>query len=756
MAQEQVSQNLQLLPNPPATDPLGNATPAGMTTAQPLTFDTQSASGAATLASPNAPIDETRPSGGASMGAMLDAKGVSRPVVSPFVSNVAQGSDAAAKIMGPAAAAPGGWARTVLAGTMHALSGGISSIGDAAAAGQPAPGGGGALTGVARTMAARSERLRQGRQDIQEADKNKVLMAEANTRMVHEQKLIHQMDEEQINQSIASGVQASDKLKTGASPAPVIAEGLTSDELKQYLRDNKIDPTKETAFPTGRKVVGQNPDGTPVYQTTYTATGVPPEVTLDPSNSADKKLLDDMNKYSPPSQGKWGTTGSQTMTGQQYNWVMQQVADNRAKTMARDKTLVDQKLEDKENVRKMEAVTFGGTDWTNALANAPSHDPIAARNAILGNPQLAAKYPNLDSDLRYQYGEKNYDKMLDNYQTKVDAGLEQITDLKKTLDKAHGEEAASLAQTFQSKIDDPNTPAQLKMQYTRMRDQANAQAKASAAYSEDVKSKEADAEQRASQGDLSTLHEMVGAYDYDPDKLFSRFRGMKQKAEFMAEQRRQDPTWSEAEYKARYNTKNDFRPEGKGGLAKQSLNAFGGHVGDANSLISTLQNTKSPLLNRPLNAMKEETLGQPQFLAYKTAVSAAADEYINFLLNQKAKHESDDDLAKKLTSTSTSPAMAQAMFKQMANTIAIRARALNKTYRDQMGGEDIPKFLDPDTEQVLRDFGIDPKSITSTGKSGLVRSTHQAPQGATLEYKDAQGNTTGYAVNGKYVPAGAQ
>lgn len=705
MAQEQ---DLQLLPS--SSDGAGTPAPTTPPTAQ---------SPADSLSN----SDTSDPvSGGASVFDQMMAK-KSPFMSSKFVQDLAKGTNEAAKSSPAVAAAPGGWARTVLAGAMHALGGGMDSLGDAAAAGEAAPGGGGALTGIARTLQARGQRQRQERSDAREVDKNKVLMAEANIRMVHEQQLIHKMGEDEINESINTGTQAVSKLKGGASPVPVIADGLTTDELKQYLKDNKIDPTKETPFPTGRKVVGTKKDGSPDYRTTYTAMGVPPEVKLDPENSEDKKMLDDMNKYAPPSQGKWGTTGAQTMTGQQFNWVMQEVADNKAKTMARDKTLIDQELENKDTVRKREAVTFGGLDWTKALSEVPNHDPIAARNAMLSNPQMAAKYPNLDSDLRYQYGEKNYDKMLDDYQKKVDTGMDQILDLRKTLDKSHGEEAASLAQTFQSKIDDPSTPPQLKQQYARMRDQANAQAKASTDYSANKKEREADAEQRASQGDLSQLYDAALNYDMDPDKLFSRFKGMKQKQEFLAELHRRDPNWSESEYKARYNTVNDFRPEGKGGQAKQSLNTFAGHVGDANSLITSLDNTRSPLFNTPINKMKEEILGQPQMLAYKTAISAAADEYINFLLNQKAKHASDDELSAKLTSTDTSPAMAQSMMRQMANTIAIRARALNKGYRDQIG-KDIPNYLDPDTEQTLRTFGIDPKSITAKGQSGLIKPTN--------------------------------
>jgi len=199
-------------------------------------------------------------------------------------------------------------------------------------------------------------------------------------------------------------------------------------------------------------------------------------------------------------------------------------------------------------------------------------------------------------------------------------------------------------------------------------------------------------------------------------------------------------TWNDRTYKQRYATAQDFRPEGKGGEAKTSLNTFAEHVGDANSLIATLNNTRSPLLNTPLNKMKENVLGSPQFVQYQVAIGAAAENYINFLLNNKAKHQSDDELVAKLESTNTSPAMAQGMMRQMATTIALRAREFNKTYKDVMK-TDIPGLLDADTKQILSSFGVDPNSITKEGPSGLVAPT--LPPAALSQLKEGQHTTFG-------------
>src|SRR6202000_1342178 len=77
---------------------------------------------------------------------------------------------------------------------LSALKGFGNALGDAGAVGT-VPRGGGALTGITRTLGARQQRERQEVIDQSELNKNAVLTAEANTRMIHEQRLIHNLDE---------------------------------------------------------------------------------------------------------------------------------------------------------------------------------------------------------------------------------------------------------------------------------------------------------------------------------------------------------------------------------------------------------------------------------------------------------------------------------------------------------------------------------------------------------------------------------
>lgn len=683
---------------------------------------------------------------------------------SPTVQAIADGANAAAKSNPAAAAAPGGWARTLLAGAMHGLGGAAKVAGDVGqVAGDMATGG---LSG-AMIRARKNAPLIRERQNVV-MDKEKMLNAEANARMVQEQTLTHKLQEEAIDESLKSGQEQLQTWRNQANPGVEKAKGLTSDQAKDMIKNDGADPSEETAIPTGI-INSTDKSGRPYRQLTYSIVKTTP-VTLDPRDPDQKATLDRLNKYAPPEKGKtWqgDQNGIVNFGGAQYNMLYQQANDRQVvNTAIRRATLAAGVAE--EDVKKgEEALSFSKDPNVIKAINSSMNpttgqpDMISARNSLYlasQNPKspLYGKYNNIDNDMRERLGyteddkgKKSYvfDKMLDDYQKKQDTAMDEYVGLLKDADKAHGDEAASLAQTFTAKANDPSIPPGLRAVYAKKAIQLNAQAKAGLDFAADKKKRETDAENQANTGDMSGIMDMVKNYDYDPDKLFSRFKDLKAKRDFIAQVYAETgQQWSDSEYKARYATKQDYRPEGKGGQAVQSLNTFALHTGDANGLIQKLDNTKSPLLNKPINKWDESVLGKPEVMQYRVAIAAAADNYINYLLNNKAKHASDDDLAAKLQSTDTSPAMAQVMMRQMANTIALKAREQNFAYRKQMG-KDIPDFLDPDTIQVLRTFGINADQINTSGPSGLISTGQQAskpPAGAQTAIKDQKGNIIGY------------
>src|ERR1700676_356952 len=135
---------LGLMPNSPTTDQMGNQTPAGMVSAQQ---PGSVSAGANTLANPSGspedsgglPLAPAPVPGGTTLGQVMS---------SPHIQKMGANTQKALKANPQLAAQPGGWAKALVGGAIDALGG---ALGDAAAAGQPAPGGGGALTGIART-----------------------------------------------------------------------------------------------------------------------------------------------------------------------------------------------------------------------------------------------------------------------------------------------------------------------------------------------------------------------------------------------------------------------------------------------------------------------------------------------------------------------------------------------------------------------------------------------------------------------------
>src|SRR5581483_2889735 len=113
--------------------------------------------------------------------------------------------------------------------------------------------------------------------------KNRALMAESAVRRMHEQRLVSKLDMEAKQASVDSGLRQIQLYRSLPNPVPVLGDHLDSDEINQYLKEGKLDPTKETAIPDGLKTVGEDENGNPIVRTTYTLMGIPKEVTLNES-----------------------------------------------------------------------------------------------------------------------------------------------------------------------------------------------------------------------------------------------------------------------------------------------------------------------------------------------------------------------------------------------------------------------------------------------------------------------------------------
>ena len=281
-------------------------------------------------------------------------------------------------------------------------------LGDAAAVGKVEPGGGW-LEGVSRTLAARGQRQAQQRKDLSEEQKNAAMTAHENLQMHYTQKLLHNLDEQDINTAVTNGQNVVKNVTTGEAAAPIISDDATSDQLETLIAQNHLNPSEQHAQPTGRKVVGENEDGTPIYRTTYTVYGNQKDVT--PDDDFVKRYNTAFPDKQPMTAGK-----APVLPGKLYNYLEQQMSNIEAATAARNKTLLDNKIQADKNSRGDEVVNIG-PEWNNALAMS-KNNPDVALATLQANPDIAKKYPHLRDDVIQAYGgQKAWDDYEKNQET---------------------------------------------------------------------------------------------------------------------------------------------------------------------------------------------------------------------------------------------------------------------------------------------------------------------------------------------------
>jgi hypothetical protein len=249
---------------------------------------------------------------------------------------------------------PGSWAASLVGATQHVLSG----LGDAANI--KAPAGGGALSGIAQTMAARNQRIqaekeaaqkqaqqqfensRQTKMDAREdqaaEDQHRASVAHENISALQTQQLYHQQDQAARDLNIKNDTEAMQPFVTGGTPSQVIKKDITSAEAQTLVAQKQLDPSYQHIFATGQKIVdGKDEHGNPNMATTYTVVGNSPTVTL-----TDPSLIDRINKS--------GLTNipikpGQVLPGYMYGSLIQQVSAAEAAINATNAALEKNQLD---------------------------------------------------------------------------------------------------------------------------------------------------------------------------------------------------------------------------------------------------------------------------------------------------------------------------------------------------------------------------------------------------------------------------
>lgn len=208
--------------------------------------------------------------------------------------------------------------------------------------------------------------------------------------------------------------------------------------------------------------------------------------------------------------------------------------------------------------------------------------------------------------------------------------------------------------------------------------------------------------QSVAKGDLSSIRDITSFRDNQRIKIYARAKEI-------------NPKFSVAETKRKIDTMQSFTV-GKDGQSIQSFDTFLQHAGELDDTLNRLYQSGSPALNKPMNWIRKNAAGNPEYQRLLTAIEPVGKEFESFLLNQRALYTDDRKRIDTLLDGNSSPAQIRATLGQMGKTAKDRFTAMNQRYK-RVIGQDIENPFSPEAEAAAQKIGVDlprAKSDSST------------------------------------------
>jgi len=195
----------------------------------------------------------------------------------------------------------------------------------------------------------------------------------------------------------------------------------------------------------------------------------------------------------------------------------------------------------------------------------------------------------------------------------------------------------------------------------------------------------------------------------DLTKDVGMFRDPTARMRFVQEVIAKHPDWNQQTYDVKLGMQKDAA-SGKMGDQVQSFNSFLGHANNLSQSVNELRNSKSPLINRPVNWLKKNATGNPQISAILPEIEAVRNEFQNFLANHAL---TKDEIARgnEMMNEDQGLAAMQAGIKSFMKTALTRLGAVNERYKATMG-EDLPNIITPNSAKAIEDLGLKPFAET--------------------------------------------
>ncbi len=150
-----------------------------------------------------------------------------------------------------------------------------------------------------------------------------------------------------------------------------------------------------------------------------------------------------------------------------------------------------------------------------------------------------------------------------------------------------------------------------------------------------------------------------------------------------AEARKLNPNFNTAQLGRMMDMEKSFTV-GKDGQGLQSFDTFLQHAGELKDTLDGLYQSSSPALNKPMNWIRKNAEGNPEYQKLLVAIEPVGKEFESFLLNQRALYVDDRKRIDVLMNGNSSPAQIMAALSQMGKTAKDRFTAMNQRYKRVM------------------------------------------------------------------------
>jgi hypothetical protein len=176
-------------------------------------------------------------------------------------------------------------------------------------------------------------------------------------------------------------------------------------------------------------------------------------------------------------------------------------------------------------------------------------------------------------------------------------------------------------------------------------------------------------------------------------------------------------------------TADAFAPSGKIGQQLSAFKKFGEHAADAKDANDAWMRTKSPLLNNPLSWWAKNAADDQNYQRFRASIIAPAKEYMNFLNQNRAEHETDIAALDSILNDKATPATAYTALQTFMKTADDQAYALGEQYRDAVGTT-YPALVSKSTADAMRKLGVTSRSVDLSGTLPRAQSwvTNLQPQ----------------------------